>query len=351
MVDQPPKAPQQARNYVFTVNFGEETKGFFRLLDPSLWSDSVSYCIYQLECGANGTLHLQGYLECIGKKSYKQLHELPGLERARFDVRHGTGPQAIAYCRKQDETYLEGPWEWGTAKAPGTRSDLLDIQQKIKDGQPMAKIAEENFASWIRHGKAFNEYRRIIAKPRNFKSKIFLFCGPAGKGKTTLMKIIASYLGTVYKVAQPKGSGCYFDDYDYQDVMIFDEFDGHFFRPTDFNTIMDEHEAILTVHGGRGHQCTSKYIFIGSNYTPKSWWKKRNASQLKQITRRIDVVFKIGFSTEPNQTQPKPTEPKVKPFFVHVSDYKPSLYEVHDQVTRKRARPGDMYGLPPLDGG
>jgi len=350
-IAQPPKVAPKARNYVFTVNF---SKAFYRLLDCSLWEGHISYCIYQVECGEEGTLHFQGYLECIGQKTWVQLHKLPGLETARFATRHGTGPQAIAYCRKQDETYVEGPWEWGTPKAPGTRSDLLDIQQKIKDGMAMTRIAEENYASWVRHYKAFREYRRITTKPRNFKPKVFLFIGPAGKGKSTLMKLIASYIGTVNVVAQPKGSGVYFDDYDGQDVIIFDEFDGHFMKPTMFNTIFDEHECVIPVHGGAGHQCVSKYMFIGSNYLPRQWWKGRNAAQLRQITRRIDVVFKVGFANptepKPNPTQPNRNKVVVQPFAVYVNDYVPPLYEVHARH-RKRARPGDQYGLPPIDGG
>lgn len=177
----------------------------------------------------------------------------------------------------------------------GTRSDLLEIQAAYDAGAPLRQVMRDNFASWCRHNRAFKEYKRVITEPRNFKSKCFLFVGPPGQGKSTVMKLVASRLGTSYKVPQPKGSGTYYDDYDGQDVIIFDEFDGHFMKPTDFNMICDEHECVLTVHGGAGHQLVSKYIFIGSNYMPSQWWKKRNAAQLRQITRRIDVIFKVGF--------------------------------------------------------
>ena len=74
-----------------------------------------------------------------------------------------------------------------------------------------------------------------------------------------------------------------------------DEFDGSRMKPTDFNELCDEHEYVLPVHGSAGHQMVSKYIFIGSNYLPKQWWKNRNPHQLRQTTRRIDAVFKVGF--------------------------------------------------------
>lgn len=164
---------------------------------------------------------------------------------------------------------------------------------------PLKRVAEDHFVTFIRHGRALKEYKRTITEPRRFKSKVFLFCGPPGVGKSTMWRLLAECLGTYYKVPAPKGSGLYYDDYDGQDTLILDEFDGNFMKPTDFNTLCDEHECVLPVHGGAGHQMVSKYIFIVSNYTPKQWWKKRNAVQLLQTTRRIDVVFKMGFTPAP----------------------------------------------------
>jgi len=298
----PPPVPfaGQASNFMFTLNFAMNERGFIRevprLLDFSLWPNWVTFCIYSLEIGESGTHHFQGYLETRGKHSFNQMHgEVNGLEHATFLVRRGTQQQAIAYCSKVDDpTFVEGPYTFGQPKEQGRRSDLAEIQQKLLEGVSFARIADENFSSYIRYGKAFREYKRIKTNPRNFKSRVVLFVGPPGRGKSTLMKLIAQRLGSVYKVPQPKGSGTYYDDYDAQDVVIFDEFDGHFMKPTDFNLICDEHECVLPVHGGAGHQLTSKYIFIGSNYAPHFWWKNRSARQLKQTTRRIEVVFKVG---------------------------------------------------------
>lgn len=330
----PPKqVATRGRNFCFTINFAEKNSVFFRLLDPEKWAHVVSYCVYQLECGAEGTLHYQGYLECIGKQSFAALHLLEGLETAHFELRRGTGPQAIAYCKKQDETFIEGPWEWGEPKAPGSRTDLYEIQQKIHDGVSLKQIAIDHYASFIRHHKSFREYKRIVTTTRTFKSRVFLFIGPPGKGKSTIMKLIASRIGSVYKAPQPKGSGWYFDDYDGEDVFMIDEFDGNVCKPTFFNYLCDEHECVIPVHGGAGHQMVSKTIFIGTNYLPRQWWKNRNAAQLLQTTRRIDVVFKMGFDG------------------VERWDHS-GFQEFGPNINRKRrARPGDMYGLPPLDGG
>jgi len=145
----------------------------------------------------------------------------------------------------------------------------------------------------MRLGKSIREYKRQQTRPRNFKSIVVLFVGPAGTGKSTLAKMLASYLGSVYKAPQPKNSGAYYDDYDGQDVLFLDEFDGNRMKPADFNELCDRHEVVLPVHGGAGHQMISRFIFICSNYAPRFWWKNRKPSQVKQTTRRIDYVFKM----------------------------------------------------------
>ena len=292
----------RARNIVFRITLPDNwAEGDIpTLLDPSTWKD-CSYCIYQLEIGdETSRLHYQGYLECVGQKTWSWIHEnWEGMEGASFFVRRGTQQEAINYCKK-GETAVDGPWEWGEAKEQGKRSDLLDIKAKIDDLRPILEIQEDHFASFVRHSKFFKEYKRQKTPKRNFKTKVFLFAGLPGTGKSTLMKIIASYIGSVYKATMKKGSGQYWDDYDGEDVIILDEFDGSRMRPTEFNDLADEHECVLPVHGGSGHQMVSKYLFIGSNYCPSQWWQKRSKAQQRQTTRRIDVVFKFGFTSNPN---------------------------------------------------
>jgi len=290
---------KQARNAVFTQFLRDDIENG-DVLDPSGWKD-VKYAIWQLEmCPSTGRLHLQGYIEFVGKKTWVWAHKnLEGLETARFAPRKGTQEEAIDYCKKS-ETALEGPYEYGERREQGKRHDLLDIKRKIDEMRPLLEIQDDHFASFVRHSRFFKEYKRQKTASRNFKTQVWLFVGPPGAGKSTMMKIIARMIGSLYKATNKKGSGQYYDDYDGQDVLIIDEFDGYRMSPTDFNDLADEHECVLPVHGGAGHQMVSKYLFIGSNYAPRYWWKKRNGTQLRQTTRRIDVTFKMGFIPNPN---------------------------------------------------
>lgn len=298
----------RVRNFVFTVNASDSEP--LLLLDPQHESwQHVKYCIYQREMGTHE--HFQGYIELDQGLSYDQLHNFEGLEGAHFERRRGTAKQAAHYCMKpvpgcecpscaaerQVPTQLEGPFIFGELSHQGQRSELLEIQRELhRPEASLKRVAEDHFGEWVKFNKAFAEYRRkVVAQPRRTKTQVFLFVGPPGRGKSTMMRLIAErvYQSSFYKVPAPKGSGLYFDDYDHQPIMIIDEFDGDWMKPKFFNLLADEHECVLPVHGGAGHQMTSKLLLIGSNYSPKYWWKHRSPVQFAQTTRRIDVTFKM----------------------------------------------------------
>lgn len=92
--------------------------------------------MYQIEVGEHGTRHIQGYLECVGKKSLAQLKKLPGMERSHLEVRRGTGEQARAYCMKL-EGRVEGctPTEWGEPKQQGKRKARSAFPRNLVAGR------------------------------------------------------------------------------------------------------------------------------------------------------------------------------------------------------------------------
>lgn len=89
------------RNVCFTINNPKGQIDYENM--PGL-----KYMVFQLEQGANGTVHYQGYAEFSKQYSLKQLQViLPG---GHFETRRGTAQQAADYCKKE-ESRVEGPWE------------------------------------------------------------------------------------------------------------------------------------------------------------------------------------------------------------------------------------------------
>jgi len=292
----------QCRNVCFTIN-GD----MLLLLDPThpTWQH-CKYVVYQREFGTHE--HFQGYMEFTISKTYAAIHLMQGMAEASLFARRGNAKQARHYCVKPvpgcycphcDEerstpTKLEGPWEWGEISAQGQRADLLEVKRDIDNGVSLKRIAADpdTFPTWIKYHKGLETYKRITTAPRTYKPSVILFIGPSGTGKTRTAVNLGQCLGSVYLVP-PKATGFWCDDYAQQDVFIIDEMTGSKMTPEFFNQLVDFAPMNVPSHGSAGHQFTSKFVFITTNYHPKYWWRKRSVDQIKQTMRRIDVFIKM----------------------------------------------------------
>lgn len=297
----------QHRNVCFTV-FGAEGTDLL-LLDPWSWPH-MKYCIFSREVAPDtGREHFQGYVEFTQPKTFSALHsKCEGLEIAHFERRRGSAKQAIHYCLKPEPgcycnicssersvpTHVEGPFEFGEKSVQGQRADLITIKRELDSGKSLKRVAmdDELFPTFIKFPKALETYKRWTTRPRDFKPLVILCVGPPGTGKSRFMLQLANFLGSVYLVPS-KHTGFWCDDYMQESVFFIDEMNGDKITPEFFNGLVDRYPFVVPSHGQAGHQLTSRYIFICSNYSPKYWWKKRSAVQLKQTLRRIDLVFKF----------------------------------------------------------
>lgn len=281
-----------ALHWAFTLN------NYVSLLDPSE-IPNLAYCIYQEEVGDSGTPHLQGYLQFTRKQRGSQLRKIEQLAGAHFEPARGSLAENKVYCSKE-EGRLGGPYEWGEAitTGQGARSDLLRVKRLIDDGATHEQMWDAEFNSMVRYHKSFTVYKRVKTPRRNHQMTVFLFVGTPGTGKTRTAVTLAQFLGSYYMVPPSKGSGLYWDDYDGQETVIIDEMDGNRMTPTFFNLLLDRYPLEVPVHGSAGHQFTSKYIIICSNFMPSQWWKK-GTFNLAALERRVTRVVKFIYAPAP----------------------------------------------------
>lgn len=177
----------------------------------------------------------------------------------------------------------------------------MEIQRNLNKGMSLKNIAIQFFPEWVKFGRAFKEYKRIIAEPRNFKPIVIVIVGPAGLGKSRFGHSLAKLLSPDgdYYIMPEKTTGFWCDDYDQHEVFFMDEMDGHRCRPTFFNGLVDRYPFVVPSHGSAGSHMNAKYMIFCTNYLPKFWWKNRSADQIKQTMRRIDVVIPFFRRTEP----------------------------------------------------
>jgi len=262
---------------------------------------NVSYVIFSLERGASGTLHIQGYMELTKQTRWDWLQKnCYGLATAHFEARRGSQQEAIAYCSKlMDESFICGPWEFGVkaeSKLGKTKtSSTAELVQAVRSGADNRALWEEKPSLMLIYGRQVAEIRSVfkVAEPRNFKTVCFLFVGLPGTGKSRTAHILASLLGSVYKVPEARGSGLYWDGYEQQTSCIIDDMDGSRFKPAFFKQLIDRYDFSVGPLGKANVTFNSKFVFITSNSLPKSWWPKamKSSAELKAIMRRFDCMI------------------------------------------------------------
>lgn len=120
------KIMSAVKGWCFTLNNPEGLLEF----DPS-WMTAL---VYQEEVGAQGTHHLQGYVETVNRVRMQQVKDLFGENTMFLEPRRGTRAQAIEYCRK--EPRVGGPYEFGNlaVAGQGRRTELHEFMEAVNAG-------------------------------------------------------------------------------------------------------------------------------------------------------------------------------------------------------------------------
>ena len=137
--------------FCFTYNnpkcSGEEFKKY--LEDKG----KIALAVFQLEKGANGTLHFQGYWECKQKMRTTALQTMLGIHKCKLLYANGTKQQNHKYCTK-DDTREDGPWYIGNPEdfkkkrgKQGTRNDLDEFALVCLEEGGITTKVEEEYAS------------------------------------------------------------------------------------------------------------------------------------------------------------------------------------------------------------
>jgi len=243
-------------------------------------------------CPTTGRLHYQGYLEVVGQKKYKWMHEnYEGLPTAKFIARGGTQQQAIAYTQKE-ETRLDGPWVWGTPKEQGKRNDILEIQAKLDEGVPIPRIMKENFATMSRIHKFAREYKRAQAEPRQDPPEITIYVGPSRSGKSSAARKQAPNAFWV-----SPGMGDFpLEGYDGQEDIIWDDFYGYCCKFSTLLRMLDRFPMEVNVKGTAVQFAPKRMIFT-SNQLPQDWYSGEKTHQMvweeNPLNLRIQEFGKI----------------------------------------------------------
>lgn len=270
------KTDTQCRSWMFTLNNPQPEE------DPKTWG--YHFLAYQLEKGADGTIHYQGYITFKVPKRFSTMKKLN--PRAHWSMRKGTHDQALAYVTKED-TRQEGPWVLGNKPHPGKRTDLDKLKDDLDAGLSMGEIAQVHFGQYLRFHSAIDKYRVLQISDRTEPPIVTVHYGPPGVGKSTAVQDTLRSLGMTFYVKDPKSD--WWEGYENQDAVILEEFSGRI--PYSFLKLLcDTTPSPLSVEVKNGHRkFTSKFIHIVSNHSPTDWYAEKH--NYLELHRRIKVCL------------------------------------------------------------
>lgn len=245
----------------------------------------------------NDTPHLQGAIIFNSQKAFSTLKKIPGLERAHFEEMKGSPQQSLDYCTKQDKE----AFQIGTLPTPGKRNDMEAVVNKLKEGVTIKKLVEDTSSAicFVRYSRGLTLLRQQYTPLRDPTKPptIIWFYGPTGVNKTRACFELSTYQE---KTAVPwisSGPLKWFDGYDSQSIVIFDDL-----RTSDCSfsyllRLLDRYPLQVEFKGGHSTWNPST-IFITCPKSPRDLWSLRTTEQLDQLSRRVTRELEFPPSRE-----------------------------------------------------
>lgn len=274
--------PSRGRRWCFTINNYEEEN--LKILKEKDMPE-MRYLVCGEEVGESGTPHLQGYIELTRPLVMKQVKALIGCERAHLEHARGTGKQNDEYCKKDGKFF-----ERGTPAAPGTRSDLKAVSDKMSEGASIRSMISDGIIATkaaLGYAEAVAKY---VEKERDWMPEVRWFWGPAGAGKTRAAREWLNNRENRY--VKTSGSGKWWDGYDGHEDIIWDDFRDSQCPITDLLGIMDRYDHRLEIKGGI-RQCRARRIAFTSIGHPKGLYPHAKGEPVDQILRRISMITHV----------------------------------------------------------
>ena len=283
----------RCRNFLVTLNNPTDAQEVI-IGDLVINVNGLKYAGGQYEVGDNGTPHWQGYLQFKAQKTTTaaaallesagvQMHLTPCTGKPEKGKHYVSKPHDGCTCEHcvhartlpnnglRDE---DGFAELGVFSAgSGERTDIVAIMARIREGASDRDIADEFPGNWVRYHRAFERYRCILAPvERTWVTHTTVLWGPPGTGKTRRAFELAGPGAYWVTYGTSATAPQYYDGYDGQECVVFDEFFGQI-RRQEMCKLLDEYPCNVPTRGGQ-QPWLPKRVIITSNTEPVQWWSR-----------------------------------------------------------------------------
>ncbi len=260
--------PLQLRHWIFVLN------------NPTLFESTANvrarfekcphfrYGIFQLEKGASGTPHYQGYFEFSQPMRMAALKKL--FYRANWRARKGTRDQARTYASKS-KTKIGPCIEFGiwNPKGAGNRSDLQAVVDLIAAQSDLRTVVTSHPTVFIKYHRGIEKLFQYYKPPRSGAIRVILLFGPTRSGKT--FDTYEKWGSSLYR---KNCTNKWFDRYQGEETLLLDDFGPSREKlPVELLlTVLDQYSPLYLEIKSGTIELLSKVIVVTSNLHPKLWY-------------------------------------------------------------------------------
>jgi len=273
-----------------------------RISNPDAWLpvedwQYLSCAVWQLEIGEGGLVHYQLFLHFSRAVRMAFVKSLEGMNGAWLGMRKGTKLQAAEYCCKE-EGRLEGPFWYPSeekvreycAQGPGRRNDIHKLTALVREGANDARIADEMPVMIVKYHKGIAALRDALDDGERNAEEIdsVVYVGPSGTGKSYRLHRECPP-GPDWFWVSPGG---WFDGYNGEPGLVFDEFRDSWFPYSDLLKLVDVYPHRVEKKGAVLKMKAVRFRF-STNVKPEDWYHKRPGKpswEEDPLRRRLRVI-------------------------------------------------------------
>lgn len=245
----------------------------------------VAYICYGREVGANGTRHLQGYVEFNKSVRFNAVRRLLG-ERAHVEPRRGTADQAREYCFKEDdEPFVSGVPS--SERTGGARSGFQEAVSRTTSGCTARQLADEFPAEYVRYARGFDRLRHQLGERERIGEpiRVWLF-GDTGVGKSHLAWGVIQESDDDWYVKPPNK---WWDNYDGQRGVFCDELRADSATFSYWLRVFDKYPCWVENKGG-GCALRANWFIVATPRDIEGTWQEEKDENIRQMQRRFEEI-------------------------------------------------------------
>jgi len=223
---------------------------------------------------------------------------IKGFKRAYLAVMMGTPEQVKKYCTKQDKNAFEcGEMP---INEPGKRTDLHLVTSRILKGERFGELLdEENAGTFVKFHRGLQFLRNLVReKEAKIPPFVVWLYGPTGRGKTRSAYNAGCALFGKQRTWISEDKLEWFEGYDGQDLVVFDDFRSKSARFPQLLRLLDRYEGRVPIKGTSA-PWNPKIICVTTPNDVEDTFSVRamhRPEDIKQVKRRIHLV--IAFSED-----------------------------------------------------